>query len=219
MKPLFLLLAFAPLLNPCYGQDNQSINKKLQYSLTAGTGFSYFHYNSSEIKEKFASPEFRMGIMAQRQLTKEFSIYSGLRLGLKLKTSPIYSEDDYVRFPYRSIAQIDKTTSQSDHYFIEIPLRFQYQYKKFGVGAGIVYRNLVQFDNNRYVSYFTTTDVGITPSLSYQLNNRFRIGAEYFFGMIRFFQGEGMSESGNEVDFKAYNRYAQISIEYSLRKK
>jgi len=218
MKPLFLLLVSVHLFKPCLSQNNQLVNRKLSYSLTAGTGFSYFHYTSSEIKEKFASPEFRVGILAQKQLTDRFSIQSGLRLGLKLKTSPIYSEDDYVRYSYHSIARIDKTTSQSDHYFIEIPLRFQYQHKKFGIGGGVVYRNLIQFDNYRYVNYFTTTDVGITPSLSYQINNRIRIGAEYFFGTIRFFEGTAMNESGNEINFKAYNRYAQISMEYSLRK-
>jgi hypothetical protein len=219
MKPAILLFVCFFLFKPCFGQENQSINRKLSYSLTGGTGFSYFHYNTSRIKEKFASPEFRVGILVQKQLTSRFSIQSGLRLGLKLKTNSIYSDNENLMRPHGSIADIDETTSKSDHYFLEIPLTFQYQYKKLRMGGGVVYRNLVQFDNYRYVNYYTTIDVGITPSVSYQLNDRISIGAEYYFGMIRFFEGTDWNPSAGQVNYKARNRYAQIFIAYSLGKK
>ncbi len=218
MKTCILLACLLPLFSFAQTESNP-INRKLSYSITAGTGVSYFHYNSSLIKEHFASSEFRLGLGIQKQLTNNLSLQSGLRVGLKLKTSRIYNDQEYLAMPFRSLGSVDETMSRSDHYFIEIPLSIHYQYKKFKAGAGVVYRNLVQFDDTRYVIYNTTSDIGITPSLSYQLNDRVTLNAEYYFGTISFFEGRAYDNYPNQVTYKAYNRYAQISIAYSLRKK
>ena len=198
--------------------DAQPGKTKLSYSLAAGTGVSYFTYTSTKVKEQFASPEFRLDLGIQKQLTKKLSLHSGLRVGLKLKTTRIYSDQEYHSMSTRSLGSVDETQSRSDHYFIEIPLTIQYQYKKFKVGAGVVYRNLIQFNDTRYVIYNTTSDIGITPSLSYQLNNRLTLNTEYYFGTISFFKGRAYDNTQNPVAVKAYNRYAQISIAYSLHK-
>lgn len=220
MKTVILFICFLPLFS--FAQTDPSpISRKLNYAFTAGTGVSYFQYNSSKVKEHFASPEFRLGLNIQKQLLPNVSVQTGLRMGLKLKTAPVYTIEEYKSMPFRSLGSIDETTSRSDHYFIEIPLNVQYQYRKFKVGAGVVYRNLVQFDNYRYVAYHTTSDIGITPSLAYQLSDKLTINAEYYFGTISFFEGISYDtpSRATSTTLKAYNRFAQISIAYSLRKK
>lgn len=215
MKNLIFLGAILLASQICIAQDITAFSRKWQYSITAGAGYSYYHYTSNAIHEKFAAPEFRAGINFRKPLSEKISINSGLRLGIRLRTARVYQPNEYMNGLQRSLGSLDETSSKEDHYFFEIPLNVQYKYRNFRFGAGVVYRNLVQFDDTKYVNYMSTSDVGITPSVTYRLTTKLGIGAEYYIGTIRFFEGWSR-DSGNDIYIKARNRFAQLFITYSL---
>lgn len=219
MKALILLACLLPLFSFAQTEPNARI-KKTSWELTGGAGVSYFAYSSSKVKEHFASPDFRVGTLASRSLTDHLFFQYGLRLGVRLKTTSLNYDPMYVNVnTLPRVEELDKTSSQSDQFFFEIPIVLHYQLHQLGFSLGATYKNYIQFDNVRYRNYTSTRDVGINPGISYQITPRWRIGAEYYYGLMKFSERATSDQSMNPFTYKAYNRYAQISIAYSLRKK
>lgn len=200
--------------------EPKSSFKKTNWELTGGAGVSYFAYSSSKVKEHFASPDFRAGALTSRSLTDHLFFRYGLRLGIRLKTASLNYNPMYVYVnTLPRVEELDKTSSQSDQFFFEIPIALHYQLYKLGFSLGVTYKNYIQFDNVRYRNYTSTRDVGINPWISYQATPRWRIGAEYYYGLLKFSERTTRDQSMNPFTYKAYNRYAQIFIAYSLLKK
>ena len=207
MKYLFGLIISVLLIEKAFPQT-QNIDRTTEskYSFSGGMGVAFFYYDTKVIKQKFASPSFRAGIATYKKISRNLFLKYGFNLGIKLKTTPVYTDYSPSTVYAFSLFKLDQTNSAENHYFFEVPLNLQYKSKKIGISAGVMYRSFLQFDNIKYVNYSTANDFGLTPGVSYQINNKVKIGAEYYIGLIKFYQGE------------VRNHYAMLTLDYALQR-
>lgn len=213
MKYLFGLIISVLLIEKAFPQT-QNIDRTTEskYSFSGGMGVSFFNYDTKVIEQKFASPSFRAGIATHKKISRYLFLKYGFNLGIKLKTTPLYT--DYSPSP---LFKLDQTNSAKNHYFFEVPLTLNYNSKKIGINAGVMYRSFLQFDNIKYVNYYTANAVGLIPGVSYKINNKMTIGAEYYVGLIKFYQGYDFDKSGGTINYVVRNHYAMLTLDYALR--
>ena len=214
MKYLFGLIISVLLIEKAFPQT-QNIDRTTEskYSFSGGMGVAFFYYDTKVIKQKFASPSFRAGIATYKKISRNLFLKYGFNLGVKLKTTPLYTT--MYALP---LFKLDQTNSAKNHYFFEVPLTLQYNYKKIGISAGVMYRSFLQFDNIKYINYYTANDIGLIPGVSYRINNKVKIGAEYYVGLIKFYQGAAFDNSHGTINYEVRNHYAMLTLDYALRK-
>ena len=200
------------------GVDDSS--KKIKLSLTGGLGVSYFRYDVRNLNQKihnqsyrFGAPNIRMGIAADKPISKRLSLKTGLRIGMRIKRTSLYDEQDlYLRYPY-SFLDMDEKVSSSNSSFVEIPLGLQWTKKKIKIGISALYRDFAVFTDAR-----DPMDFGIVPSFLYMFNDKFSIGFEYFVGYNEIGKYSVHDDFGKFIYFDYSNRFAQLTIEYRLKK-
>ncbi len=216
MKYLFGLIISVLLIEKAFPQT-QNIDRTTEskYSFSGGMGVAFFYYDTKVIKQKFASPSFRAGIATYKKISRNLFLKYGFNLGVKLKTTPLYTT--VYALP---LFKLDQTNSAKNHYFFEVPLTLQYNSKKIGINAGVMYRSFLQFDNIKYVNYHTANDIGLIRGVSYRINSKVKIGAEYYVGLIKFYQGYVFAKSGGTgtINYEVRNRHAMLTLDYALRK-
>lgn len=219
MKSVLPIVCLLPLLAFAQTETRTQI-KKTKWELSAGAGLSYFVYSSSKIKEHFTSPDFRVGTLATRSMGDHFALHYGLRLGVRLKTNSLnYNPTLVDQNTLPRVEKLDETNSKEDQFFFEIPVAVQYRVNKLGLSLGAAYKNYIWLDDVQYSNYTSTKDVGIIPGISYQVTPRWRVGMEYYYGLLKFGEYSALDQSLTRFTYKAYHRFTQISISYSLRKR
>ena len=195
-------------------------SKKIKISLTGGLGVSYFKYDVRNLNRKihnqsyrFTAPNIRMGIAVDKPVSKRLSLKTGLRIGMRIKRTSLYDEQDlYLRYPY-SFLDMDEKVSSSNSSFVEIPFGLQWTKKKIKIGISAIYRDFAVFTDAR-----DPMDFGIVPSVLYTLNDKVIIGLEYFVGYNEFGRYSVHDDFGKFIYFDYSNRFAQLTIEYKLIK-
>lgn len=222
MKTVSILIVLS-LMAPIYCKAQSEVNdnsKKIKLSLTGGLGVSYFKYDVRKFNHKingqsyrFAAPNIRIGFAAQKSVSKRLSIKTGLRIGMRIKRTSLYDEQDYYLVRPYSFLDMNEKVSLSSSSFVEIPLGLQWTKKNVKIGLSAIYRDFAVFTDAR-----DPTDFGIVPSFLYMFNDRISIGFEYFVGYNKIGKYSVHDDSGKYIYFDYSNRFAQLTIEYRLRK-
>ncbi len=195
-------------------------SRKIRLYTTGGFGVSYFKYDVRKFNHKihgqsyrFAAPNIRIGIAAEKSISKSLSLKTGLRVGIRIKRTSLYDEQDlYFRYPY-SFLDMDEIVSSSNSSFVEIPVGLQWTRKKIKIGISVISRGFAVFTDAR-----DPTDFGIVPSLLYTLNDKVSIGLEYFVGYNEFGRYSVHDDFGKFIYFDYSNRFAQLTVEFRLKK-
>lgn len=222
MKTVSILIVLS-LMAPIYCKAQSEVNdtsKKIKLSLTEGIGVSYFMYDVRNLNQKihnqsyrFVTPNIRIGIAVEKPISKRLSIKTGLRIGMRIKRTSLYDEQDYYLVRPYSFLDMDEKVSSSNSSFVEIPLGLQWTKKNIKIGLSAIYRDFAVFTDAR-----DPMDFGIVPSFLYMFNDRISIGFEYFVGYNEIGKYSVHDDSGKYIYFDYSNRFAQLTIEYRLRK-
>lgn len=223
MKIVSILIVLS-LLASISSRAQSGVNdrsKKIKLNVTGGLGVSYFKYDVRNLNKKihnqsyrFAAPNIRIGIAADKPISKRLSLKTGLRIGVRIKRTSLYDEQDYyLVYPY-SFLDMNEKVSSSNSSFVEIPLGLQWTDKKIKIGLSAIYRDFAVFTDAR-----DPMDFGIVPSFLYIFNDKLSIGFEYFVGYNEIGKYSVHDDFGKYIYFDYSNRFAQLMIEYRLKKK
>lgn len=217
---ILTVLCFLVSINGMAQVDSNDSPRKVKLYATGGLGVSYFKYDVRNLNQKihnqsyrFVAPNIRIGIAADKPISKNLSLKIGLRIGLRIKRTSLYDEQDYyLVYPY-SFLDINEIVSSSNSSFVEIPLGLQWTKKNVKIGLSAIYRDFAVFTDAR-----DPMDFGIVPSLFYMLNDKFSIGFEYFVGYNEIGRYVVHDDFGKFIYFDYSNRFAQLTIEYRLKR-
>ena len=211
-----------------FAQKDLSETRKIKLYLTGGMGVSYYRYNVKFFNQKihgkyyrFASPNFRIGLMASKPISEKLALNAGLRVGLSMKRETLYEESRRTRMvrPY-TFFNLDDGVSSANLYCIEIPMALQYTKGKTKIAIGGLYRYFISgvpVGTVGPVGFNYGSDLGITSSLSYEINDKIGIGLEYYVGSKVFARGLVHNDFGELIFYEARNRLAHITLGYKLK--
>lgn len=214
MKNILLIL-FALVSFVLNAQKVNTEKSKVAYSLYFGIGSSQFKTNPSA-PSKFQSLELRLGPAISIPLGSSFQIYSRFLLGAKLKREA-YNVDGQAYVIGPPYLGLDEVASSRNHYFFEIPLilQFNLQSPKLSFYAGGNYR--FWMPNNSDVDFLTNRgDFGVLMGISYPIADKWRVGAEYLFGITKVYSYTGTVD-GTDVSATASNNTFQFVIQYRFK--
>ncbi len=227
----FILFILSTLLfsNISFAQNEpEKKREKIKLYYTGGAGVSYFHYDVRNLNKlihgrsyKFMAPSFRMGMLAEIPIYRNFSITTGLRVGVRLKRESIYevSRQRGLIYPY-TFDYLDEEVSDFNSYSVEIPFGVQYSKGKIKVGVAGIYRDQgVNFDLGAELSNRgEIDDIGLVPSVSYAFNKNIAVGLEYYFGKMMPRFNSVHNDNGQDIYYGFSTRMAQFTIRYKMRR-
>ncbi|HPH45579.1 MAG TPA: hypothetical protein PLJ60_11145 [Chryseolinea sp.] len=219
MKHLTILVAFLLSTLIVLGQSEKGYlsNNKIIYTGFFSVGRSTFK-SSLSAPSAFPTLELRMGAGISKSLGEIIELRSRLAFGVKFKREAYNKPgQSYVIGP--PFMELDEVSSSRNHYFLEIPLVIQFNlpHPKLGFNIGANYRFFLP--NNSDVDFLTNrSDLGIITGLTYRGFGRLEIGMDYYFGITKLYSSAGTIDT-TEFELNTRNQFAQIRIEYALRKK
>lgn len=186
------------------------------YALYTAMGWSQVN-SSPSAPTDFPSFEFRLGPSVSIPVSSKFEISSRFLFGAKLKREA-YNVDGQAYVITPPYLELDEVASSRNHYFFEIPLilQFNLQSPELSFYAGGNYR--FWMPNNSDVDFLTNRgDFGVLMGISYPIADKWRVGAEYLFGITKVYSYNGTID-GTEVSATASNNTFQFFIQYRFKK-
>jgi hypothetical protein len=221
MKSILIFSALA-LINCCsaIAQDSTSVsNNKLRFTSSIGFGQSTFAFNIPA-PSKFTTPEFKLGLGIIKPISKFLEVKSGISFGIKIKREPynkLTPQGYLLVVTSPAFINTDELASKRNHYFLEIPLLFQFNFPhpKLGLRSGVNSR--FWQPNNSDVDLLTARpELGILVGAYYRLNYKFNIGLDYYYGLTKMDKSSYTINTSPPFTFIMYNRFLQMNLEYKF---
>lgn len=210
MKRIFIFI-YCCICSYTLGAQVIQETKPGKYYLFAFAGIGRATVETNlESPYNFSAGEFRLGIGLGRSISESFELRSRFTVGGRLKRdSGPYALSDS-RFN-----TIDENTSNRNHYFIELPLLLQFNLAnpRLGFRAGGNYRQYLP--TKPIDAYSSQSEFGIITGAYYRLNDRIKLGFDYYFGLTKMFNGGGFSDD-EEYSLIGRNHFAQLTFEIDL---
>jgi hypothetical protein len=197
-------------------QVNESL--KLRKSLEIGLSHSFLTYNLKNLEGK-NSAELKLGMKVEHDITTHFKLSGSALAGIKAKAKYYY----YGIAETRELAilmAIDRTLSQRNHYFIEMPILLSYKQKGLSIGSGVLGRHY--FNNSTQADFLSGQyEVGSISRLSYQLASNLSINCDAYFGLTSIYSAYFLApypQTGG-TSFKMRNNFLSLGLSFSLPSK
>lgn len=214
MKNLILLISFFSVYL-VEAQENDIKQKTIDVSSYLALGWSQFRTTPSAPSD-FPTFEFRLGPAVTIPVSSKFEISSRFLFGAKLKREAYNKQGQGYTIP-PPFLELDEVASSRNHYFIEIPLIFQFNLPnpKLSIYAGGNYR--FWMPNNSDVDFLTNRgEFDLLMGISYPIANKFKVGGEYFFGVTKVYNSSGTID-GIDSDLRVSNTAFQLYVQYKLK--
>lgn len=199
--------------------------RKQRLSFFGGFGRSSFVYTDYSFNSTFPTLEFRLGALYSIPIVPQLRIKTGLISGAKVKRKPL-NENQSGDFGYQNL---DQVVSGSSHWFVEVPMLLQYDFRKelmgikdfFGIRTGLSYRMFGNRSVGNQDFFQNKSEPLVIAGFSFKLNKSISIGLDYYKGITNITSGQTfIAENPNSpsqptlYDFAIKNRLVQIGFEY-----
>jgi hypothetical protein len=196
----------------------------MSLSVGGSGGVSYFQYDTKAIDNHFPTAEATLNILLAKSVSDNFQIETGIRTGIKFKKSPGYDYDSrevqLTDWQY-SLIEVDQALSTFNHFMFAIPLTIQYQIKRVQLGIGGSYRHFSVSHNTIYPMdmFAGRHEAGLLGTLRYPIAARWRLGADYYYGLVNVHHEGTWVFIGNgpvKIPYKTFSRVAQFGLYYTF---
>lgn len=197
----------------------------LDLSVSIMGGTSYFGYDNGAIKTKFLSPEITLEVLLSKRVADHLKLQTGVRTSYKFKKKPAYDynapEQSNADFRYQ-LVEVDHVMSEFGHSTFGIPVKIQYQPGKVGLTLGGLVRHFAGSKTSGYPSDWLAGryDAGLLGGIGFDVK-QVQLGVEYYHGMVNVHKMGSYDTVGGPdiVQYKKFNRYAQVVITYRFANK
>lgn len=214
MKP-FLLSTFFLLLNlftHAQSVQNSASSIDIKFHGFAGVGRATIETNLSA-PTKFPALEIKIGAGISKPLSESLTLHSRLAFGSRLKRQSDMAARHDGRFSI-----IDEHASDKSHYFIEVPILFQYNFSTIGLGlrAGGNFKQYLSSRSSGMADMISgRSEFGVIGGAVYSLTERINIGVEYHAGLTEIYKA-GISTNERVYELRGKNHLAQFIFEISF---